>query len=116
MSRIASLLFVVAAACGGERRGQPVAAPAPLATAAHDTSQGEALFRRFCFQCHPNGEGGLGPALNDKPLPEPAIRTQIRKGVGAMPKFGHEWLNDADVAAIADYVHALHDAPAIATR
>ncbi len=50
-------------------------------------------------------------APNDKPLPELAIRTQIRTGVGAMPSFDESWLTDDEVDAIAEYVQALRAAP-----
>jgi len=103
------LLVFAIAACGKTQRGEPRAPELRPATV--EVAQGESLFRKFCYQCHPNGAGGLGPAINDKPLPELAIRTQIRKGVGAMPAFGPDWLNDREVAAIAEYVQALRAAP-----
>ena len=103
------LLVSAIAACGNTQRGEPKAPE--LRPASAEVAMGEKLFRRFCYQCHPNGQGGLGPAINDKPLPEVAIRTQIRKGVGAMPSFDDSWLSDDEVAAIAEYVQALRSAP-----
>lgn len=108
--KLASLLILVGVlGCGRQQRGEPskpdFRAPSP------EVARGEVLFRKFCYQCHPNGAGGLGPAINNKPLPEVAIRTQIRKGVGAMPAFDDSWLSDADVAAIAEYVQALRASP-----
>jgi mono/diheme cytochrome c family protein len=101
-------LAVVATACGKTQRGGPRQPEPQLAGREH---RGAHLFRKFCYQCHPGGAGGLGPSLNEKPLPQLAIRTQIREGVGAMPSFDSKWLTDDEVAAIADYVAALHDAP-----
>jgi mono/diheme cytochrome c family protein len=98
-----------AGGCGRDHRGPPNAPAMRPQTA--EVARGQELFRKFCYQCHPHGAGGLGPVLNDKPLPEIAIRTQIRKGVGAMPAFGDEWLTDDEVAAIAEYVQALREAP-----
>jgi mono/diheme cytochrome c family protein len=95
--------------CGRDHRGPPNAPAMRPQTA--EVARGQELFRKFCYQCHPHGAGGLGPVLNDKPLPQFAIRTQIRKGVGAMPAFGDDWLSDDEVAAIAEYVQALRDAP-----
>jgi mono/diheme cytochrome c family protein len=74
-------------------------------------AEGERLFHRFCYPCHPGGEAGLGPAINDKPLPAVAIRTQIRRGLGAMPAFSDEWLSDREVRAITADVQALRRAP-----
>ena len=101
-------ILVAAAAgagCGAEHRGEP---EGPRVRPDNRTeARGEKLFFRFCYQCHPGGAAGLGPALNDKPLPELAIKTQIRKGVGAMPAFSDQLLSDADVDAIAAYVQEL---------
>jgi mono/diheme cytochrome c family protein len=108
MSRIA--ICIVLAACGAEHRGEPRAPELVPDSAA--TARGEHLFHKFCYQCHPGGAAGVGPAINDKPLPKLAIKTQIRKGVGSMPAFGDDWLSDAQVDDIASYVTALHDAPA----
>jgi mono/diheme cytochrome c family protein len=107
----AELLVVILAiaACGKTQRGEPKAPELRPQTA--EVARGGQLFRKFCYQCHPNGAGGLGPAINDKPLPELAIRTQIRKGVGAMPAFDDSWLTDDEVASIAHYVHELRRAP-----
>ncbi len=73
--------------------------------------RGERLFYKHCSRCHPGGEAGLGPALNDKPLPELAIETQIRQGLGAMPAFDGHHLSDAEVDAIAKFVVDLRTTP-----
>jgi mono/diheme cytochrome c family protein len=107
----AELVLVLAlAGCGPQRRGPLVGAPVTTDTPAE--RRGERLFYRHCARCHPGGEAGLGPALNNKPLPELAIETQIRKGVGAMPAFSEHHLDDAQVEAIAEYVIALRKTPA----
>jgi mono/diheme cytochrome c family protein len=96
---------VVVLGCGPQRRGALVGRPVVPDTAAE--RRGERLFYRHCSRCHPGGEAGLGPALNDKPLPEGAVETQIRKGIGSMPAFPDRILDDQQVAAIADYVTEL---------
>jgi mono/diheme cytochrome c family protein len=106
----AALLALALAGCGLAHRGEPQGPTVHPDTVAE--ARGKQLFARHCYQCHPGGEAGLGPALNNKPLPEVAIRTQIRKGVGAMPAFGDDVLRDPDVDAIAQYVQALRAAPA----
>lgn len=113
MSRIAILILAVAA-CSYEHRGEPRAPELEPTNAA--VARGEHLFHKFCYQCHPGGSAGLGPAINDKPVPKLAIKTQIRAGVGAMPSFPQDWLSDAQVDDIATYVVALRHAPATARR
>jgi mono/diheme cytochrome c family protein len=106
-----SLVGVVLAtslfACGPQRRGELVGAPVTPDTVAEH--RGERLFFQHCSKCHPGGEAGLGPALNDKPLPEIAIETQIRKGVGAMPAFSAHHLKDEEVEAITKFVVELRE-------
>lgn len=103
---IAPLLY----GCGAERRGQP---EAPAVRPDNPTEvKGERLFHRWCYQCHPGGEAGLGPAINDRALPHPAIRLQIRRGVGAMPAFGEDVLSDGDVSAILAYLDEMKAGPA----
>lgn len=107
--RVAKLLVVCfVLSCGSRHRGEP---HGPPIRAVVGESRGKTLFQKFCYKCHPNGTTGLGPAINNKPLPEFAIETQIRKGVGAMPSFDHATLSDADVRAIADYLTELRRAP-----
>src|SRR5688500_2755906 len=109
MHRASWILVALAIACGGRtHRGEP-AAP-ELVAATPEVALGGKLFRKFCYQCHPGGAGGIGPALNDKPLPELAIRTQIRVGVGAMPAFA-DWMTDDEIRAVTEYVKTLRRAP-----
>ena len=94
-----------ACGCGSSRRGTPY-------TRQVDTSDpvvaaGERAFSAHCHQCHPGGAGGLGPAINDKPLPVALIKTQVREGLGAMPAFQPNEVSDEQVDAIAAYLTAL---------
>ncbi len=97
-------LVVIAwlAACGPEHRA------VPQAPQLHSSAErrGQHIFQRFCYQCHPNGAAGVGPALVNKPLPEVAIRIQVRDGLGPMPSFRH-LLQPDEITAVASYVHAL---------
>jgi mono/diheme cytochrome c family protein len=102
-------LAALAAACGSVRRGEPIVGPMQLGDAS--AQRGKVLFSRYCYRCHPGGEGGLGPALNDKPPPAFLIRTQVRLGLGAMPSFSEDVLPSEDLDDIVAYVLALrhHD-------
>ena len=55
----------------------------------------------------PGPAQGLGPALNNKPLPAFLIRTQTRLGVGAMPAFPESALSAGDLDAVARYIRFL---------
>lgn len=106
MKRILALSMVAAlAACGTARRSAPLIGPPELKT--EEQRRGKALFLTFCHQCHPGGEAGLGPALNDKPAPGPVIKLQVRSGLGAMPAFSDEVISSADLDRIVEYMIAL---------
>jgi mono/diheme cytochrome c family protein len=98
------LLALMMAGCSA-RRGIPHTEA--LAGEDKEVQQGEILFHQYCNSCHPNGTAGLGPALNDKPLPGFAIRYQIRNGIGTMPAFRKEVISDEESKKIVAYLKAL---------
>jgi mono/diheme cytochrome c family protein len=96
---------VLVAGCGTSRREEPLAGPVPLSDP--KLVEGRQVFMRNCYQCHPGGSAGLGPAINDKPLPAFAIKTQVRKGVGAMPAFDTTRIPEADLDSVVAYLQTL---------
>lgn len=105
MKMLIAFLIVAAAAAGcTARRGEPFA---PVSLSSELSRRGEEVFARHCHACHPGGEGGLGPALNNKPLPGFMIRMQVRRGLGVMPSFPEERIGAADLDAIAAYLKDL---------
>ena len=82
-------------------RGEPFYAPPRLS---EQDRQGERVFMKYCNQCHPGGEGGLGPAINDRSLPVAAIKAQVRAGLGAMPSFPAELIPDAQLDALTGFL------------
>jgi mono/diheme cytochrome c family protein len=102
---LAAVLLAGLAGCGTARRGTPTGPPLRLtdARAAH----GEKTFMRYCNGCHPRGEGGLGPALNNKPLPGFLIRFQVRHGLGVMPSFSDEVIGDEELDDLVAYLKEL---------
>jgi mono/diheme cytochrome c family protein len=101
--------LLVLCACATTRGSEPVRGPLVVDSA--EEQQGQVVFMRECNYCHPMGDGGLGPALNNKPLPKAPVKLQIRKGLGAMPAFSEQQLSDAEVDAIFAYMLVLrrHD-------
>lgn len=90
------------AACGSSRRSVPVAGPMQIADP--QVALGERVFMRECSACHPRGEAGLAPGLNNKPLPEFYIKFQVRNGLGAMPSFSEEQVTAEELNAIVEYL------------
>lgn len=106
------LIVIGQAGCGSPRRGEPLAGP--LRTDDPQVERGRLVFARNCHLCHPGGEGGLGPALNDKPLPGFLLRTQIRLGLGAMPAFNEQQISHDQLDDLVKFMMALRkheDAP-----
>jgi cytochrome c5 len=71
--------------------------------------EGMKLFMRHCNKCHPGGEQGKGPSLNDKPLPNFIVHWQVRLGVGDMPKFTEEQISTTDVDKIKAFVRMMRE-------
>ncbi len=72
-----------------------------------DELKGMKLFMQKCNKCHPGGEKGKGPSLNEKKLPDFLIHFQIRNGLGDMPAFKQEEVTKEDVKRIIQFVKLL---------
>lgn len=102
---IVGALLLAGTGCGSVRRNMPTAAAAPLPDP--KLERGRTAFAERCHKCHPGGEGGLGPALNNKPLPGFLIKTQTRFGLGAMPAFTRQALPPDELDDIVAYLKEL---------
>ena len=102
---------IVAAGCGPERRQEPPSEP--FDPNDPQVALGERVFDRHCYQCHPGGASGLGPAINDKPLPVFGIKTQVRVGAGFMPAFSEREISDEELEGVAKYLKALRTRPGV---
>lgn len=103
------MIAVFALGCQSARRGEPIQGAMKISDA--NVANGQKVYMEHCYQCHPNGEGGVGPALNNKPLPRFMIKTQTRKGFGTMPSFTNKEISAEELEDLTDYVIALrrHD-------
>ena len=99
------LSLLLQAGCGSARRDEPLVGPLPISDAA--VGRGEKVFMKKCNQCHPKGDAGLGPALNNKPLPGFMVKFQVRKGAGAMPSFSKEEISKDELDDVVHYLKAL---------
>jgi mono/diheme cytochrome c family protein len=91
--------------CHSIRRGEPITGEMKISDP--KIAHGEKLFMQHCYQCHPNGEGGLGPAINNNPAPGFVVKTQIRAGLGTMPSFGKDEISSSELDDLVAYVLAL---------
>ena len=92
-------------ACASARRSEPIRGEMPAASVSF--AEGRRAFMRHCHACHPGGEAGLGPALNNKPLPTSLIKFQVRHGLGVMPAFKAEDIAPDELDSITAYLSAL---------
>jgi mono/diheme cytochrome c family protein len=108
---LSATLLVALSACRSARRDEPLVGPLPLDNS--KVQQGRLVFASHCHACHPGGAGGLGPSLNDKPLPRFLMKTQVRRGLGAMPAFNKHAIDADELDALMNYMIALrhHDHP-----
>lgn len=105
LSAIIGVIGLFQLGCHSARRGEPIAGPMKISNP--DVAHGEKLFMQHCYSCHPGGEGGLGPSLNDKPLPAFLVKTQARCGFGVMPSFTRGELTAKDLDDLTSYMIAL---------
>lgn len=96
--------LLLAAGCQSARRGEPFTA---VSLDTPELVEGREVFQTHCSHCHPGGEGGLGPAINNKPLPDFLIRFQIRNGLGVMPAFSEEQISDMEMENLLAYLGEL---------
>jgi mono/diheme cytochrome c family protein len=101
------LLLLVLTNCAPAYRGEPVAGP--LDTADPQIALGERVYYAHCHQCHPGGAAGLGPGLNNLPLPGWLIGFQVRHGIGVMPAFSAEQISDEEMDALVAYMLKLRE-------
>jgi mono/diheme cytochrome c family protein len=100
---IASMLIALAA-CSA-RRSEPLVGALDHRPPA--IGRGQQVFMAHCHACHPGGEAGLAPAINNKPLPGFMIKTQVRLGVGAMPRFSADEISPDELDDLVVYLKAL---------
>lgn len=102
---LVALAGATAWSCGTARRGEPLRGPLRLDDPREQ--RGEIVFARYCNKCHPGGEAGLGPGLNDKPIPNFLKRYQVRHGMGVMPAFKANVITDEQLDDLIQYLEAL---------
>ena len=103
-----SLLLL--SSCGTARRSEPLMGPMNITS--EKIAKGKIVFNENCSKCHPGGEGGVGPAINNVYLPEPLLKFRIRSkafilGLGKMPSFKKQHISRQDLDALTAYLKEL---------
>lgn len=114
------LLLLLATACGSARRSEPLRGPLTLN---EQLQRGQVVFMQNCHKCHPGGEAGAAPSLNNVPLPGVLIKMRVRSraffaGVGRMPSFKKHEISREELNDLVRYLKVLRkhdeDAPTAA--
>jgi mono/diheme cytochrome c family protein len=100
-SAMAPLFFF---ACSG-RRSEPLRGSLDISDP--KVAHGQVVYMAKCDKCHPGGDAGLGPSINNKPLPGFLVSYQTRHGLGAMPAFKEDEIPKADLDDVVAYLKAL---------
>lgn len=96
--------------CGTARRGEPIAGK--LMAKNERVKHGELVFMKNCQQCHPGGEAGEGPSINNVPLPGGVMKFRVRSkafllGLGRMPSFKKHEITGGDLNDLVKYLKAI---------
>ena len=95
------ILLLAPLGCRSIRRGEPI--QGVLDVSDPKIARGQKVFARNCSMCHPGGEGGLGPALNNVYYPRWLMKIQVRTGLGVMPSFDKHVISPEDLDALVNY-------------
>ena len=105
-----SLLLLVVVGCGTAKRGEPISGPLNLET--EQLKRGQIVYMNNCQKCHPGGEAGVGPSINNVPLTKGMIKFRVRSkafllGLGRMPSFKEDEISGDDLDALVNYIKAM---------
>jgi mono/diheme cytochrome c family protein len=110
---IAMLSFCMSifiASCGTAKRSEPVMGKLDIKN--ESVARGQLVFMKNCQKCHPGGEAGEGPSINNIPLPGFLKRFRVRDkafllGLGRMPSFKQNKISRNEMDDLINYLRAL---------
>lgn len=106
--RSAVIVALVLIGCGGSPRRSETVQGRPAPISSPEQVAGERVFMKNCNQCHPLGEGGLGPPINNKPFPTVMLDAKVRTGLGGdMPSFSEKDISSKELDQLVAYLEAL---------
>ncbi|GAL85530.1 cytochrome c, mono- and diheme variants family [Sporocytophaga myxococcoides] len=79
-----------------------------------EIKKGEIVFMNNCQKCHPGGEAGVGPSLNNLAIPGVTKRFRVRSkaflfGLGRMPSFKKNEISKEEMDYLIVYMKALRN-------
>ena len=113
------ILFLLSG-CGSARRSEPLRGPL---TMNEQVKRGQVVFMENCHKCHPGGEAGAGPSINNIPATKGMLKFRVRSrafflGVGRMPSFKKHEISKQELNDLVRYLKVLkkqdEDAPTAA--
>ncbi|HEX8517085.1 MAG TPA: cytochrome c [Bacteroidia bacterium] len=77
-----------------------------------EIQEGRLVFKNNCQKCHPNGESGVGPPLNNIHLPSALTKARIRSRAfllytGRMPDFKKDEISKKEMKALLAYINTM---------
>jgi mono/diheme cytochrome c family protein len=104
------LLLCLTTFCGTPKRSEPVMGK--LQIKSENVAHGQIVFMNNCQKCHPGGEAGTGPSINNVPIPGILKRVRVRSkafllGLGRMPSFKKNEISRTEMDDLIAYLKAL---------
>lgn len=101
----ATTAALTACSAGSPRRSEPLSGPLVITEPAQ--SHGRVVYMQDCYKCHPGGEAGIGPSLNNRRFTTALMRMRIRRGGERMPAFDRSKISDKQMDELMAYLSAL---------
>jgi mono/diheme cytochrome c family protein len=101
------LVFV---SCGTAKRSEPIMGKLEIKN--ESIRNGQLVFMKNCQKCHPGGQAGEGPSINNIALPGFLIRFRVRDkafllGLGRMPSFKKNEISQKEMDDLIGYIKAV---------
>jgi mono/diheme cytochrome c family protein len=108
---IIPILITLIISCGTPKRSEPITGKMQIKSEA--VANGKIVFINNCQKCHPGGEAGVGPGINNVPIPGILKRFRVRSkafllGLGRMPSFKKDKISGKEMNDLVAYLKALN--------
>jgi mono/diheme cytochrome c family protein len=97
------VLAIAGATLGGCEPGEMPHDEVPELSEA-ELAEARQIYVQYCQSCHPDGQRGAGPRLQNRPIPAPIIYDRVRNGRRAMPAFGRDQIDEREMELLVGYI------------